>query len=121
MPKTRIEGWSALEVEMDVRHRTFKVWRRLEQKDLGTPGLRPTFIFYTSHGAQLLVNDHGVFLLRFKMPKTTPKDSTRIDDGKIFTLAWNFAVPKLYTPPNNLKRLAKKAMKQLFASGKVTI
>lgn len=116
MAKLEVESWSALEVKMDAANKSFTVVRGLKQADLGTPGLKPTFIFYTSQGAQIIVNEEGTFLLRFKYPKGAfdlrkkPNAYTKVMVG----------IPKLSRPPENLKRLAKKAMKQLFLSGKVT-
>lgn len=116
MPKSQIAGWALLDVEMDEAKKTFIVKRRLDKKDLHNPNIRPTFAFLTSTNAQLIVNDHGTFLIRYKFPK-----NARGNEAKRELLKNNAVMPRLYTPPRNLKRLCKNAMRQLFSSGKFTI
>lgn len=113
MSKLAIDGWSLLEVEMNEKNNSFKVLRRLTRADLALPGINPTFVFYTSYRSTILVNNKGIFLLRYKYPKGCPKPKNRNDIPSA-------AIPKLFKPPDNHKRLAKKAVKQLFASGKIT-
>lgn len=117
MPKLEVDAWSLIEVEMDEKLQTFTVKRRLDKADLGTPGLQPTFIFYIN-GAQVIVNEKGYFLLRWKKPKYF--------GGKV--VATNPLIPTGHVPKLKrlyskmpLTRLAKKAMKQLFFSGKAKI
>lgn len=114
---SKIEGWSLLEVDMDEQHRTFKVTRRLERHDIHNPNVKPSFVFITDHGAQLMVNTHGTFLIRFKRPKGFKAIRPRLK----MIMDVEPLKPRLYKPPTHLKRLAKKAMRQLFASGKITI
>lgn len=117
MSKEEVDGWSAIEVEMDSNLKTFTVKKRLDKQDLGKPGLQPSFIFYTSNGAQILVNNQGIFLIRWKPPKYL--------GGKL--VVTQPLLPTGHTPKLKklfskmpLARLAKKSMKQIFASGKVT-
>jgi hypothetical protein len=118
------EAWSILEVEMDEKHRTFTVKRRLERVQLSDPSLKPTFIFYTSRGAQLMVNNYGCFILRWKKPKylAGKKVQTKSELSKKLLYVEAGVQPKLSRLPSKspLARLAKKSMKQLFASGKIT-
>lgn len=117
---TKIEGWSLLEVDMDAKKKSFTVKRRLERTDITNPAVKPTFIFLTDHGAQLMINECGIFLIRFKWkgkPANIRGASSALREAVI---ANGVATPVLYTPPRPLKRLAKKAMKQLLASGKLT-
>lgn len=117
MHKFELDGWSLLEVEMDEKLRTFTVKRRLERNQLSEPGIKPTFIFYTAHGAHIMVNEKGRFLIRWKKPKY-------LAGKKIINKVERFAqcTPKLSPLPGKspLGRLVKKAMKQLFSSGKIT-
>lgn len=117
MPKLELEGWSILEVEMDEKKKTFTVKRRLERSQLSDPKLKPTFIFYTSQGAQIFVNEKGRFLLRWKTPKYLAGKKIINDFEKYVN-----STPKLTPLPGKspLGRLVKKAMKQLFSSGKIT-
>lgn len=106
----KITGWSVIEIEIDEDLKSFMLKRVIKQEqfhELAKPGIRPTFIFYTSSRAQILVDGKGVFLLRFKHPKGTHKALS--------------GIPKLYRLTNKspLGRLAKKAMKQLLTSGKI--
>jgi hypothetical protein len=117
MPKIEIDSWSLLEVEMNASLKSFNVLRTLKRSDLGKPGLKPTFIFLTSDKAHIFVNDSGTFLLRFKKPK-----ALRGAKKDTFKLSPVMFTPKLYKLKSKspLGRLAKKAMKQLFMSGKIT-
>jgi hypothetical protein len=117
MSKLEVDAWSLIEVEMDEKLQTFTVKRRLNKEDLSLPGLKPTFIFYIN-GAQVIVNENGYFLLRWKKPKYF--------GGKIVVtqpLIPTGHVPKLKRLYSKmpLARLAKKSMKQLFFPGKAKI
>lgn len=107
-----IDGWSLIEVDMDESKRTFTVKRRLSKSDLGTPGLQPTFIFYTE-GAQILLNDKGTFLVKW-VSKTL---GGRERDIPFLPSGMTPKLKRLYSK-NPLARRAKKAMKQLFFPGK---
>lgn len=117
MPKLAIESWSLLEVEMNEKKNSFIIQRGLRLEDLATPGLKPTFVFFTSSLATIVVNDEGVFLLKYKYPKGAVK--VKQPDYGEYLIPIN-ATPKLTKAPSNHKKLAKKAIKQLFASGKIT-
>lgn len=110
----KITGWSILEVDMDSNNRSFTVKRVLQKNQLHEPGLKPTFIFQVEGWAQVMSNEHGNFLVRFKGPR---KDIISGDP----ILSVRAAVPKLKRVYNKspLGRLVRKGLRQLFESGSI--
>jgi hypothetical protein len=109
----QVDAWSLLEVEMNENLRTFTVKRRLQKEQLGTPGLNPSFIFY-AEGAQILVNDKGTFLIRWKKPK---QFGGKLREFPFIPSGHEPKLKRLYSK-SPFARLAKKSMKQLFFSSK---